>query len=958
MKAIRIILLSIVLSLLPAGNLSAQVADALMVKEYTLGNGLTVWLNEDHTQSKVFGSVVVKAGARDCPNTGIAHYFEHIMFKGTEKIGTINYASEKTYLDSIAAKYDELAATEDAGLRYDIQLEINRLNRKAADYAIPNEFQKLISEYGGSKLNASTGQDKTVYYNYFSPQYLPQWAELNSERLINPVFRLFQSELETVYEEKNMYSDDMYRSLLDRIEEYYYSPLPYAYPIIGSTDNLKNPKLSDMEAFFRKYYVASNMGLILCGDFDAETALPVLERTFGRIPRGTAPERKVQKRLFSGKESAEILVNYPFLKANALCYSGTTLGDADDVAMELVLYMLSNDDGSGFLDKLVTDNKIMNMFVDYYQLEEDSRIFVAILPKILFQSNESAKRYVLNEIGRIKNGDFSEQFFQSCKLAVKQKYLGALENLDSRKYYLMDYYSAGLKWEDALDRISGYEQLTIEEVKEVAKKYFGENRLEITKKKGNYLKEYAVKPPYTPVSPASKDSVSSYAKQLKTMPVDNIPPRIVDFGKDVETVGLSPLATLYITENPLNSLFSLSLKYGIGTIEEKNLSRLAHYLNYLGTEELSHNELVDKLQQSGGSIWFSAGGNDFTVSITGDDAHFDEILSLAATLIDNPKADDKKLKTVMKDERFEKKTDYKNLNQIASMMLTKMVCGEQSLYLQVPDINKSKDLLDLFEAVKGVECAVHYCGNLPTKHIEQQICRNISVDKITKPSKSPLEREYLTYDKPIVYLLDVPKSSQNFVLGYIPSDPITDLTTRDHATLFEQYLGKGMYSILFQEIREFRSLAYSVGSTFVQPYWINNDKHGGLYFSLSTQCDKTIDAMNVLDSLLKEMPMRDKTLQAAKNNYYNLTRDDYPSFRNISRYIVEQRRSGFDYDERQRIMDNTQSATIDDIASFYRRYISGKPIVYCIVGDTKKVDKEKLAHFGTMIYVKMGDIYK
>ena len=214
----------------------------LNVKEYILSNGLTVWLNEDSSQPKVIGSIIVKAGAKDSPNTGIAHYFEHIMFKGTDKIGTINYAEEKVWLDSISKKYDKLANTSDEAQRLEIQKEINELSIKAADYVIPNEFNRLISQYGGTGLNAGTSWDFTMYFNTFSPQYMTQWCEINSERLINPVFRMFQSELETVYEEKNMYADVLGSQAAEKIIEAFFKPHPYQYPIIGSTENLKNPK--------------------------------------------------------------------------------------------------------------------------------------------------------------------------------------------------------------------------------------------------------------------------------------------------------------------------------------------------------------------------------------------------------------------------------------------------------------------------------------------------------------------------------------------------------------------------------------------------------------------------------------------------------------------------------------------------------------------------------------------
>ena len=206
-----------------------QATDALRVKELKLSNGMTVWLNEDHSQPKVFGAVVVKAGAKDCPNTGIAHYFEHIMFKGTDKIGTVDYAKEKPWLDSISAKYDILAETKDAKQRSIIQKDINRLSIKSGEYAIPNEFSSLITSFGGTGLNASTSFDETIFHNSFSPQYIHQWCELNSERLMSPVFRLFQGELETVYEEKNMYSDNMLMPPAEYAESKVFAGTPYAY---------------------------------------------------------------------------------------------------------------------------------------------------------------------------------------------------------------------------------------------------------------------------------------------------------------------------------------------------------------------------------------------------------------------------------------------------------------------------------------------------------------------------------------------------------------------------------------------------------------------------------------------------------------------------------------------------------------------------------------------------------
>ena len=450
---------------------AAQNTKALEVKEHKLKNGLTVWLNEDHSQPKVFGAVVVKAGARDCPDTGIAHYFEHMMFKGTDKIGTVDYDAEKTLLDSIALKYDELAATEDEAARSQIQKEINELSIRSSDYVIPNEFNRLISKYGGSGLNAATSYDATIYFNTFSPQYMSQWAEINSERLLNPVFRLFQSELETVYEEKNMYGDFIGGPVMDRLLARYFAPHPYAYPIIGSTKNLKNPRLTEMRKFFEEYYVASNMGLILSGDFDTEAVLPVLEKTFSRIRPGEAPKHDiVALPPFKGKEKMKIKFPVPLVKAMGMGFRGVPANHEDQVALAVAVNMLNNANGTGFLDKLMVDRKIMASMAMNESMNEAGILAVAVIPKLMFQTYGGAEKLVWKEINRVKEGDFSDEIFNSLKQEQRRQYASNLENIDSRARIMMSLYSQGKSWEDYLQEVSGIDALTKEDVVRVARK--------------------------------------------------------------------------------------------------------------------------------------------------------------------------------------------------------------------------------------------------------------------------------------------------------------------------------------------------------------------------------------------------------------------------------------------------------------------------------------------------------
>ena len=373
MKRILIILAGTLMSLaafsqniqpapVPQDSAEARPApiDPLAVRQFELSNGMKVWVNQDYSQPKVYGAVVVRAGGKDCPDTGLAHYLEHLLFKGTEKLGTVDYAAEKVWLDSIALCYDKLSTLTVAEERNAVQKEISRLSQRAADYAIPNEFDRLIARFGGTGLNAGTSYDYTYYYNYFSPQYLAQWAELNSHRMMHPVFRLFQSELETVYEEKNRQADNTIQSPLFAMIKEFSGSNPYSYQVIGSTENLKNPRRGEMMAFFDKYYVGCNMGLILSGAIDTDGLIPLLESTFGRIRRGEVPEKApVDVPPMTGSRDVKIKAEIPLIKIAVYAFNGPTDREADAPALELATMLLTNSFGSGLMDSLVTGHKML-----------------------------------------------------------------------------------------------------------------------------------------------------------------------------------------------------------------------------------------------------------------------------------------------------------------------------------------------------------------------------------------------------------------------------------------------------------------------------------------------------------------------------------------------------------------------------------------------------------------------
>ena len=942
----------------------AEDLNALKVKEYRLENGLTVWLNEDHSQPKVFGAVVVKAGAKDCPDTGIAHYFEHMMFKGTDRIGTLDYESEKVLLDSIAMKYDELAMTEDTAARARLQKEINELSIRSSEYVIPNEFNRLINRFGGSGLNAATSYDATIYFNTFSPQYMVQWAEINSERLINPVFRLFQSELETVYEEKNMYGDFIGGQVMDTLMARYFGPHPYAYPIIGSTKNLKNPRLTEMHKFFEDYYVASNMALILSGDFDAQQVMPILEKAFSRIRSGNAPKQeKVMLPPFNGRETMKVKFPIPFIKAMGLGFRGVSANHEDQVALNIAVNLLNNANGTGYLDKLMVEHKLMGALAINESMNEAGILAVAIMPKLLIQSYSSAEKMVWDEINRVKNGDFSDEMFNSLKLEQKRQYASSLENIDSRATIMMNLFSQGKSWNDYLNEVARIESITKEDVVRVAQKYFSNNYLCVTKSTGKYPKDNLPKPAFSPVVPRNADASSSYAKQLEKIPEQQVAPRIIDFEKDVKTSKLTPLVTLYTTPNPLNDIFTLNISYGIGALEQPELMQLTNYLQLLGTESLSFEQFRSRLQSIGSTLAFDVTSDAFVMKVTGFDNHIDETMELVGDFIRHAKADDKKLRQIVDDAKVSEKAFFKSGDNVASALLEQVKYGDQSRYLRKLSLSqikklKGKDMLAIYDKVRSVQCDLHYCGTLPVEKVIGTIRQHLPLERTTVASNSPYYRELKQYDRPTVFFIDMPDMAQSIVYGYVKGDPVDDKASRHASRLFSVYFGGDMSSLMFQEIREFRSFAYRTSGRYQLPNHAHKGTAGSFTAMLSTQSDKTLDALGVLDSLIREMPLKPERVEAVKQTLVNRINNDYPPFRNLSEKVASARMEGFDRDPAEEFLRDIATMDMQDISRFYQEQISGRPVVYVITGNRKHIDMKKLAEYGTIIKVKKKDIYK
>lgn len=935
----------------------------LEVKELKLSNGMTVWLNEDHSQPKVFGAVVVKAGAKDCPNTGIAHYFEHIMFKGTDRIGTTDYAAEKPWLDSISAQYDLLSQTKDETTRTRIQKHINELSIKAADYIIPNEYSRLISKYGGSSLNAGTGQDLTYYHNSFLPQFMEQWCWLNSERLMTPVFRGFQGELENVYEEKNRAADDM-GDVQDKIFKAVFKTQPYAYPVLGSTENLKNPRLSDMAAFFKKYYVASNMGLILCGDVRPDAALvTLLEKTFGRVQTGPVPERrKSPMPAIEADDRQQIKLPIPLIGAEALVFKAPTEYEADANALDLANMLLYNGK-AGLLDSLTNEHKVLVSAAMTAGLDDAAGSAIIVIPN-LFGKMKKAEGRVLEQVQQVMDGNFSEEQVEILKQQMLMDAQRELETISSRSQRMVMTFSKGRSWQDVLDKIEGIRRLTKADVVAAARKYYGGNYITLSKKYGTPKKETLKQPGYKPVSPKNLDAKSAFALQLEQIPVKDMAVRTVDFGQDIEIKPLNNHVTLYYKDNPVNDVFTFTLRYKDGELHTPALSVLGSCLSQLGTDSLNRQQLGQAWQRIGATMEVVPGDVAFSINLTGPDKQLVPALRLLAHFLRSAKGDQKALKDAKDEDRIDRKSFGKQKDDVLRPAIHRIAYGERSSYLKQLSRKevkalKNEDLMALFRELQQYDCELFYCGRQPIEYVAAQAQQALPLSQCTKPQADTF-RPFLQYDEPVVYFYHVPKSRQNYIVSY---DAIGALPTQEERVkfkLWDEYFGGGMSSVLFQNVREFRSLAYATGgSAFTTSLAQHSDASQGYVTVTGTQADKTLEALSTVDSLLRQLPMKENNLEAARQSVLNDIQNNYPTFRTLGKYVANQLRDGYVSDPNTGIARGIPSVTSQDIMQFHQKHVtSNKNRIWIVIGDRKITDMKALARYGKVVELRKEDVYR
>lgn len=931
----------------------------LKVKTTYLDNGLKVVMCEDHSQPEIYGAVYVHAGSKNDPAdaTGMAHYFEHIMFKGTDRIGTTDWAKESVYLDSISLMYEQLHETTDLKERQDIQLKINKLSIASTEYAIPNEVDVILTRMGGKGLNAGTAYDQTMYFNTFPSNQLSKWMDVYVERFRNPIFRLFQTELEAVYEEKNMYGDNPINAFQEHLFKAAFGEHPYGRPIIGYTEHLKNPQPSKMRKFYNTYYVANNMTLILVGDFNIEETEPLVAEKFGTWRKGeipAMPEYKLPK--FNGPSIEEVRMTP--IKMGAFIFPGIKNADPDMVPLSMASTIFCNGK-TGLADKLTLDGKIMGAVLMPLSLEDYGANVMFYIPKLLGQSHEKAGKLILDCLEQLKKGNFSDDLFEATRMTLLMPRLQNTESLDKLSDLFLNLEVTGQTYEEYLQETERIKTITKEEVVAIANKYFGNDYLEIRSKMGFPAKDKIEKPNWKPLEAKNTEMKSEFARTIEAQQVSEVTPQVINIGNEVKITDINEHFKLYSTVNTANDIFELKLHFNYGNLDDPDLPVALNYFELQGTEDKLFEDFELELQKMGANIYFSSNETYFTVTIKGFEKDIDTLLSLCHEKLFHPSNDESKITTLAESEKGEIKSNKEDASHWASAVREYALYGAQSRYLNHSSVKEwsrrsgTELLAQVAEALKH-DGYVTYSGNafpwVLVKIIKQH---EILPERALKGDDN--FRVENKFTEPQVFIAHNKKFRQSNIYFHIPSEK---LSREDEAlsALFSKYFGTDMYSIVFQEIREFRSLGYTAYSYF--SYDNLERKPGHLFSFLGTQGDKTMDGITAMSGLMTDMPERRAKFEASKEALIKSRASQYFTFREKPGIVQDWVRKGYDHDPRAEVASIIRKAEFEDVMSFYNRLVKNRPVILMMSGNMKKMDKHGLENFGKLIKLKYKHIVK
>ncbi len=942
--------------------------DPFHTRIYTFPNGLKVYLSPYHVQPKIFTMIAVKAGSKYDPSdaTGLAHYLEHMLFKGTDQYGTKDYASEKPLLDTIEVLFEKYRQTKDETLRKTIYHQIDSISLIASRYAIANEYDKMTAAIGAQNTNAFTSEDETFYVNEIPSNQVDNWLDIEAERFRNPVFRIFHTELEAVYEEKNRSLDSDENQMYEAFFKEIFPNHPYGtQTTIGTVEHLKNPSLREIKKYYETFYVPNNMAIIMAGDFNPDS---VIRKIFVRF--AAKPSKPVPSFQFSSPNLTQRIQKTIYgPKSDMLLMGWKTDGAAsrDKLFLSLITSILFNNK-SGLLDVNVNGKqKVLRSSAENYAMKDYSVLMLLAEPKEN-QTLEEVEKILLDEIHKLQKGEFDDQLIKDIITNKKLELQLIVENNIGRAYNLLFSFTRDIPLQHIVHEINELKKITKEDIMHFAQQYFRDNNyVVIYKKTGENNAVKVTKPAITPVE-LDRNNTSLFAQKIMEHKPAPISPQFIDFKKDLQsftiTTNSAPSRTLELLchSNKENELFELTYYFNLNDTVLKKYDVLFKYLNnFPATKNLSTEQFLKKLYQLACSIdWnISKSNNVAYLTVSGLNENIQEAMLLAEEMLNNPSIHPQMFQEFIKDYITERENNKKDKNLILTHLQYYAIYGEKNMLNNVLNNDELKTITasELERLLKDLSAFPHsilYYGPSKPKDLITLLKTNHKLSSHTiplTPSKI-YSTELLTKGKTIFY---VPYTMQQAEFKILSKIAEFDARLIPEISLFNDYFGGNMSGVVFQEIRESKALAYSAHSFISTP---PNKYYPFISTSyIGTQADKLADALPAIYSLLDSLPYNTSSFQSAKEGVIQQIRSQRIIKTELLFEYLKAKQLGIHYDIRKDVFERVQKMNFKDLEQFQHQYIRKKPRNIAIIGDESKLNFDVLKQYGNIQKVSLKAIF-
>lgn len=932
--------------------------DPMNARFYTLKNGLSVILSPTKKDPRIQAYVAVKAGSKTDPrtNTGLAHYLEHMIFKGTDKYGSLDWAKEKPQLDVIDGLYEQYNTTKDEAKRKVIYKKIDSVSGLASKFAIANEYDKMMASMGAQGTNAFTSFEQTVYTDDVPSSSLNKYLAVQGERFRNPILRIFHTELEAVYEEKNRSLDSDGSKVFETLFAELFKNHNYGQQTtIGTVEHLKNPSLVEIRKYFNNYYVPNNMGIILSGDFNPDEVIAQIDNAFSYMKN-----KPVAKYTFTPETpiSAPIVKEITGPDAENLTLGFRLPGnkDKDVLIADLVGQILTNGK-AGLMDlNLVKKQKLLRASAETFTLIDYGVLYVSAAPTN-GQSLEEVKTLVLGEIDNLKKGNFDDELITSIVNNLKKRKIYGSETYGDRAGALMDAFTSELNWRDQVAYVNDISKVTKADIVNFANKYLGQNYVAVLKRKGESPASLKIeKPQITPVE-TNADKQSAFVKMVGDMPNNPSTPVFLDYKKDIQKSKLGKAEILYVP-NTENQIFRLKYRYKIGSLNDLKQPLASQYLQFLGTDKMSAEEISKAFYKIASSFNISSGEEYTTVSIEGLQENFDQAVKLYEDLILNVKPDEAALKNLKERIAKARKDAKASKSAILQGLTSYAMYGSHNKFNNVLSnaalaSTTSAELVSKIKNLNNYEQTVIYYGPASMKELEMKLktVHQVPAKFAVAAPEKVFKQTKQTKNQVLFTDYDMVQAETRWIRNTDVYDPAKNTVVK----VFNNYFGGGMGSIVFQTIRESKALAYSTYGVYVQPQ--KKDQEYYMMSYVGSQADKFNDATTAMTELLTTMPDLGENLNLAKTQVKKDIQTERITQDNIIFNYLATKELGLNEDPRKNIYATVDNISMAELKKFHENNFSGKPYTYAIVASEKRVPMKDLEKLGEVKKISLEELF-